>query len=59
VDRLQSRRHRDAIVAKVMKDPRMTGMESAMPFDGKRMIWRIQGLSASRRRAQHRPRCSI
>ena len=36
----KSRRHRDAVVAKVMKDPRMTGMApSAMPFDGKRMIY--------------------
>jgi len=36
----KSRRHRDAVLAKVMKDPRMTGMApSAMPFDGKRMIY--------------------
>ena len=36
----KSRRHRDAVVAKVMKDSRMTGMaSSAMPFDGKRMIY--------------------
>ncbi len=35
-----SRRHRDAVVAKVMKDSRMTGMAaSAMPFDGKRIIY--------------------
>jgi uncharacterized protein YbaA (DUF1428 family) len=36
----KSRRHRDAVLAKVMKDPRMTSMApSAMPFDGKRMIY--------------------
>jgi len=36
----KSRRHRDAVLAKVMKDPRMIGMApSAMPFDGKRMIY--------------------
>ena len=36
----KSRRHRDVVLAKVMKDPRMTGMApSAMPFDGKRMIF--------------------
>jgi len=36
----ESRRHRDAVNAKVMKDPRMTGMSPAsMPFDGKRMIY--------------------
>ncbi|HSQ01264.1 MAG TPA: DUF1428 domain-containing protein [Candidatus Dormibacteraeota bacterium] len=36
----KSRRHRDAVVAKVMKDPRLGGMPpSAMPFDGKRMIY--------------------
>ena len=36
----QSRRHRDAVVAKVMKDKRMAAMgPAAMPFDGKRMIY--------------------
>ena len=37
----RSRRHRDRVNAKVMKDPRLAGMmtPSAMPFDGKRMIY--------------------
>ena len=36
----KSRRDRDRINAKVMKDPRLTGMKPAeMPFDGKRMFW--------------------
>ncbi len=36
----KSRRHRDAVNAKVMADPRVAGMEGkAMPFDGKRMFW--------------------
>jgi uncharacterized protein YbaA (DUF1428 family) len=37
----KSRRHRDRVNAKVMKDPRLAGMMSpeAMPFDGKRMIY--------------------
>jgi uncharacterized protein YbaA (DUF1428 family) len=37
----KSRRHRDQVNAKVMKDPRMAGMmdAAAMPFDGKRMIY--------------------
>jgi uncharacterized protein YbaA (DUF1428 family) len=36
----KSRRHRDRVNAKVMKDPRIAGMTAeAMPFDGKRMIW--------------------
>ena len=37
----KSRRHRDQVNAKVMKDPRMAGMMNpdAMPFDGKRMIY--------------------
>ena len=36
-----SRKQRDAINAKVMKDPRLADMmdPQAMPFDGKRMIW--------------------
>jgi uncharacterized protein YbaA (DUF1428 family) len=34
----RSRAERDAVVAKVMADPRMKGMESDMPFDGKRLI---------------------
>jgi uncharacterized protein YbaA (DUF1428 family) len=37
----RSRKHRDAVNAKVMKDPRITGMggPESMPFDGKRMIF--------------------
>src|SRR5690606_12816312 len=37
----KSRRHRDQVNAKVMKDPRlMGGMDPAkMPFDGKRLIY--------------------
>ena len=36
----KSRAHRDKVNAKVMKDPRMLGMDpKSMPFDGKRMIW--------------------
>lgn len=37
----KSRRHRDAVNAKVMKDPRLAPMmdPKAMPFDGKRMFW--------------------
>ncbi|TAK44770.1 MAG: DUF1428 domain-containing protein [Betaproteobacteria bacterium] len=37
----QSRRHRDRILAQVMKDPRLAKMmdPKAMPFDGKRMFW--------------------
>ena len=37
----KSRRHRDAVNAKVMKDPRLADMMNpkAMPFDGKRMIY--------------------
>jgi uncharacterized protein YbaA (DUF1428 family) len=36
----KSRRHRDRVNAKVMKDPRLAGMgPDAMPFDGKRMIY--------------------
>jgi len=36
----KSRRHRDSINAKVMKDPRIAAMPpQAMPFDGKRMIY--------------------
>lgn len=36
----RSRRHRDAVVARVMQDARMTGMgQAAMPFDGKRAIF--------------------
>jgi uncharacterized protein YbaA (DUF1428 family) len=34
-----SREVRDAVMAKVMADPRMQGMEQTMPFDGKRMIF--------------------
>jgi len=37
----RSRQHRDRVNAAVMKDPRMARMmdPSAMPFDGKRMIY--------------------
>jgi uncharacterized protein YbaA (DUF1428 family) len=35
----KSRKERDRINAKVMKDPRITGMGTDMPFDGKRMIY--------------------
>jgi uncharacterized protein YbaA (DUF1428 family) len=37
----KSRRHRDRVNAKVMKDPRLTGMMDvgAMPFDGKRLVY--------------------
>jgi uncharacterized protein YbaA (DUF1428 family) len=37
----KSRRARDRINDKVMKDPRLASMADpkAMPFDGKRMIW--------------------
>jgi uncharacterized protein YbaA (DUF1428 family) len=35
-----SREQRDAVNAKVMKDPRMTGMDpKTWPFDGKRMFF--------------------
>jgi uncharacterized protein YbaA (DUF1428 family) len=37
----KSRAHRDRVNAKVMKDPRITGMGDMkdMPFDAKRMFW--------------------
>jgi uncharacterized protein YbaA (DUF1428 family) len=36
----KSRKHRDKVNAKVMKDPRLAKMDpKAMPFDGKRMIF--------------------
>jgi uncharacterized protein YbaA (DUF1428 family) len=37
----KSRKHRDSVNAKVMKDPRLAKMmdPKAMPFDGKRMIY--------------------
>ena len=36
----KSRKHRDSVNAKVMKDPRVAGMDpKRMPFDGKRMFW--------------------
>ncbi len=36
----KSRAARDKINAKVMKDPRIAGMDpKTMPFDGKRMFW--------------------
>jgi len=37
----KSRKHRDQVNAKVMKDPSIAGMMDlkSMPFDGKRMFW--------------------
>ncbi|MFH0350447.1 MAG: DUF1428 domain-containing protein [Chromatiales bacterium] len=37
----KSRKHRDSVNAKVMKDPRLAKMmdPKALPFDGKRMFW--------------------
>ncbi|HXG27672.1 MAG TPA: DUF1428 domain-containing protein [Nevskiales bacterium] len=37
----KSRKHRDQVLAKVMKDPRLakTMDPKKMPFDGKRMFW--------------------
>ena len=36
----KSRKHRDKVNAKVMKDPRLAGMDpKTMPFDAKRMIY--------------------
>ena len=37
----KSRKHRDQVNAKVMKDPRIANMMNPkdMPFDGKRMFW--------------------
>ncbi len=37
----KSRKQRDQVMAKVMKDPRLKSMMDPknMPFDGKRMIW--------------------
>lgn len=36
----RSRAHRDRVMAKVLADPRLSGMSSAsMPFDGKRMFF--------------------
>lgn len=35
----RSRAQRDAVNAKVMKDPRMTSMPNVMPFDVKRMLF--------------------
>ena len=36
----KSRAHRDRVNARVMKDPRMTGMDfKEMPFDVKRMVY--------------------
>ena len=39
--RYKSRRHRDSVNAKAMKDKRLAKMmdPKAMPFDGKRMFW--------------------
>lgn len=35
----KSRAHRDRVMAKVMKDPRLDFDPKRMPFDGRRMIW--------------------
>ena len=36
----KSRKQRDSVNAKVMKDPRILAMDpKSMPFDGKRMFW--------------------
>ena len=35
----KSRKHRDQVMKKVMKDPRLPMDPKTMPFDGKRMIW--------------------
>lgn len=35
----KSRKHRDAVMKKVMSDSRLEGFMKNMPFDGKRMIW--------------------
>ena len=35
----ESRKSRDAVIAKVMADPRMNPDGATMPFDGKRMIF--------------------
>src|SRR3954466_5656397 len=37
----KTRKHRDSVMAKVMKDKRLAAMmdPKSMPFDGKRMIW--------------------
>ena len=36
----RNRKHRDAVNAKVMKDPRMAGMaDASMPFDMKRFAY--------------------
>src|ERR1700680_2725410 len=39
----KSRAQRDAVNAKVMKDPRLAGMMNlkTLPFDAKRMIWGV------------------
>jgi uncharacterized protein YbaA (DUF1428 family) len=35
----RSRAHRDRVNAKVMKDPRLGGMDEKMPFDVRRMLY--------------------
>ncbi|MBC8037836.1 MAG: DUF1428 domain-containing protein [Rhizobiales bacterium] len=36
----KSRKHRDHVMAKVMKDPAMSNYDlKTLPFDGKRMFW--------------------
>jgi uncharacterized protein YbaA (DUF1428 family) len=35
----KSRAHRDAVMKKIMADPRLKMDPASMPFDGKRMFW--------------------
>jgi uncharacterized protein YbaA (DUF1428 family) len=35
----ESREHRDEVIAKVMKDPRLSFDPKTLPFDGARMFW--------------------
>ena len=45
----KSRKHRDAVLERVMADPRMKMDPATMPFDGKRMFWGgFKGLVESR-----------
>ncbi|MGC4001441.1 MAG: DUF1428 domain-containing protein [Anaeromyxobacter sp.] len=56
----RSRAHRDRVTAKVMKDPRLAGTASQMPFDPARMLWGgfevlVQGKPARKRAPGRRP----
>ncbi len=56
----RSRAHRDQVNAKVMKDPRLAGMDRAMPFDVKRMAYGgfkpvVELRASAPRRALRRP----